>query len=321
MPLLLPLLLSSLLGCSDDGQPPAADGPIHHDAGVHHDAAADAQLPDAQLPDAWICPTYAAAASAGKVTTAVINETSGLAASAQNPGVLWLHNDSGDSPRVFAISAAAKLLGEYALQGAKAVDWEDMALGPGPTAKTSYLYLADIGDNAAQHASITVYRVAEPTVSATQTPVKVTLSGVDALPFVYPDGAHDAETLLIDPQTGDLYIVAKSAANPAGIYVSTAPQQPKTQRTLTKLGTVSYWATGGDIAADRSEVLLRSYGGAHLWHWPVGSTLAAALAVPPCKVNAAFEPQGEAIAFEPQTKDYFTLSEWTNQLLYRYVRK
>lgn len=330
------MLLSSLLACSDDGQAPTVDGPLLHDAGVHHDASADARLsdaplpdaplpdaalPDAALPDAWTCPAYVGAASAGKISTAAINETSGLAASALNPGVLWLHNDSGDAPRVFAISDKAKLLGEYALQGAKAKDWEDMALGPGPAAKTSYLYLADMGDNSANRASIAIYRVAEPAVSTTQTPVKVTLSGVDVLPLVYPDGARDAETLLIDPQTGDLYIVAKSMVSPAGIYLSKAPQQPKTQRTLTKLGVVSYWATGGDIAADRSEVLLRSYAGAHLWRWPVGSTLAAALAATPCKVKAAAEPQGEAIAFDPQTKDYFTLSEWTNQPLYRYVRK
>jgi len=328
-PLLLStLLLSSLLACSDDGPVPVADGP-RADAAVSDGPAgdgpvSDAQLPDAQLPDAppFSCPTYAAAASVGKINTSAINETSGLAVSASNPGVLWLHNDSGDTPRVFAISTTAKLLGEYALSGAKAVDWEDMTLGPGPTAKTSYLYMGDIGDNPSQRASIAVYRVAEPTVSSTQAPVKVTLSNVDTLPFVYPDGAHNAETLLIDPLTSDLYIVTKTGASPAGIYVSKDPQQPGTQRTLTKLGSVSLKTniTGGDIAADRSEVLLRTYGGAHLWPWPAGSTLAAALAATPCKVKAAAEPQGEAIAFVPKTRDYYTLSEWVAQPLYFYKR-
>ncbi len=60
--------------------------------------------------------------------------------------------------------------------------------------------------------------------------------------------------------------------------------------------------------------------GAHLWHWPAGATLAAALAATPCKVKAAVEPQGEAIAFAPKTKDYYTLSEWSAQPLYFYKR-
>ena len=66
---------------------------------------------------------------------------------------------------VFAVSAdrrAARAI--YALDGATAIDWEDIAIGPGPQAETPYLYVGDIGDNAERRPNIVVYRVAEPKV-------------------------------------------------------------------------------------------------------------------------------------------------------------
>ena len=66
-----------------------------------------------------------------------IHEASGLAASRRHAGVVYTHNDSGDGPRVFALSAAdGALLGEYEVRGrpgaaaVEAHDWEDMAVGP-----------------------------------------------------------------------------------------------------------------------------------------------------------------------------------------------
>ncbi len=325
------LLLAWVAGsaaCSGDGGALARD--VGRDRGLPRDARAAERGPDAPRPDrsapdaaAWSCPSYAPASSRGRVKVADIAEASGLAASARNPGVLWLHNDSGDQPRVFAISDKAALLGVFTLQGAQAEDWEDMALGPGPQAGAAYLYLGDIGDNPATRARITVYRVAEPAVSATQRPTQVTLTGVQALPLVYPDGAHNAEALMVDPQSGDLYIVTKTGAAPAGIYVSRAPQQVGVQRTLSKVGTVSPGenVTGGDISGDGAEVLLRTYTRALLWHRAPGQGLGQALAGTPCKVPAALEPQGEAIAFAPGGGDYYTFSEWQNQPLYFYERR
>lgn len=330
LPALFSLVLVWQPACSDSGGTPALDVSAVDTSGdgTTADAAVDGWArdapDDAPAPDLapGSCPTYASPVKAGTVTASAITETSGIEVSSANPGVIWLHNDSGDSPRVFAISSTALLLGEYALSGASAADWEDMALGPGPQAGKSYLYLGDIGDNPSARGSIAVYRVEEPVVPASGTPVTATLSGVETLTFVYPDGSHNAETLLADPGNGDLYIVTKTGASPAGIYRSPAPQSPGT-RTLTKVGTVSLGTniTGGDIADDGTEVLLRTYGGAHLFPWPAGAALSAALAATPCTVPAALEPQGEAIAFAPQSKDYFTLSELSGQPLYHYVRQ
>ena len=94
------------------------------------------------------CANTLVASKPGTVASDAITEASGIAASPRFDNVYWVHNDSGDSARVFAIAGTGQTIGEYALSGATAIDWEDIAAGLGPTAGVSYLYLGDIGDNA-----------------------------------------------------------------------------------------------------------------------------------------------------------------------------
>lgn len=82
-----------------------------------------------------------------------ITESSGVAA---GPGVLWTHNDSGDSARFFALDRRCRTLATYSVVGARATDWEDMARGAGA------LWFGDIGDNASTRSGVVVYRVPEP---------------------------------------------------------------------------------------------------------------------------------------------------------------
>src|SRR5436309_124045 len=91
----------------------------------------------------------------GHVADGAATELSGLVLSRTQPGVLWTHNDSGDRARVFAVTPAGRVLADLDVPAAHNVDWEDIALGPGatpagPSGRGAALYLADIGDNAAQ---------------------------------------------------------------------------------------------------------------------------------------------------------------------------
>ena len=106
----IPLLLASLLLL------PACGG------GGSSSAPAPTPTP---LPD----PGFGARSSAGTLQETAITEASGIAASRKNPGVLWVHNDSGDVNRVFALTPAGTHLGIYTITGAGAVDWEDLAIG------------------------------------------------------------------------------------------------------------------------------------------------------------------------------------------------
>jgi len=247
---------------------------------------------------------------------------SGIASSRRNPGVLWAHNDSGGGPDVYAVGDDGADLGRFRLGGdATAVDWEDMTLGPGPQDGVDHLYMGDIGDNRSERDEVVVYRVAEPQVdavaAAAATPADGTIAAVDRLTLAYPDGAHDAETLLSDPVSGDLLVVSKQwdgeASSVYRLPADAAPGAPGAPTVMERVGDVpgvdGQMATSGDVSADGSLVALRTYAHVLVWDREPGQTVAEALAGKPCEAPAPAEIQGEALAFTPDGQGYVTVAE------------
>jgi hypothetical protein len=198
-----------------------------------------------------------------------IDESSGLAASRSNPGVYWTHNDSGDAPLVYAFDATGESRGVFRVAGAQARDWEDMAIGPGPQRGSSYLYLGDIGDNDKVRTEITVYRVAEPKLTAAdKTSSKKnprTTAPAEAIRLRYPDGRFDAETLLVHPTTGNLYIITKVMLKNAVVYEAAAPLAVGQTITMKRIGEIKVPSimggvlTGGAISPDGRRVAFCDY--------------------------------------------------------------
>lgn len=252
-----------------------------------------------------------------------IDEASGLAASRLNPGVLWTLNDSGDEPRLFALDAAGRHLGVYRLLGAEARDWEDLAVGPGPLPGRQYLYVGEIGDNRARRETKIVYRLPEPVVRPDQAPIETWLGGVETLRFRYPDGKRDAEALMVDPLTGDLYVISKREAQ-SRVYVAPFPQLPDSLLTLTFAGALPFnMVTAADCSADGTEVLVKTYRRVRYWVRAPGESLAETLARRGRMVPYHGEPQGESVAWAHDGSGYYTLSEEKDRIpafLYFYPR-
>jgi len=127
-----------------------------------------------------------------------IAESSGLVASRMNQGILWLHNDSGDSARLVRFSgdgAERQLisLGEpgdvrtYTPPPIEAIDWEDVAIGPGPLTMTDYLYVGDIGDNASMRNEIWVHRLVESSRLPNRAPSVPGYARADRIVLRYPE--------------------------------------------------------------------------------------------------------------------------------------
>jgi hypothetical protein len=263
----------------------------------------------------------------GSLQSPDLKETSGLVVSAKNPGTLWLNNDSGDSARVFAVTAAGALEGIYELEGATAIDWEDIAIGPGPTPDNPYLYVGDIGDNGAARPDIVVYRVAEPNVGADGE--THTLSDVAALTLTYPDGAHDAEALMVDPRSGEIFITIKHIATggPAAVYRAPGGLEAGTTTVLQQVGEIDLprfpfaaAVTASDISRDGRAIAVRTYGGVRLWDLGPKQSVMDALGADPCEGPIPVEIQGEAIGLEPDAGGYFTVSEGANVPLHGFSR-
>jgi hypothetical protein len=240
-------------------------------------------------------------------------EASGVAESRENDGLIWAHNDSGGNPELFALGMDGSDRGRWAVPGATAQDWEDMARGPGEQG-VDRLYMADIGDNNAQRANVVVYRGTEPEVPAGA--AGGTVEDVEALTLTYADGPRDAETLLSDPVSGDLFVVSKQLVGRTGAYRIPAGAEPGGTLTMARVADVGVdpatLVTGGDVSLDGSVVALRTYTGVLLFQRADDETVSDALAGTPCQAPAPTEVQGEALAFDPDGRGYVTISEGAN---------
>jgi hypothetical protein len=202
----------------------------------------------------------------GTIKNSAVTESSGLVASRTSPGVYWTHNDSGGGPFIYALGSKGESLGVWRVTGAENDDWEDIAIGPGPDKKKSYLYIGDIGDNSSSRKDIVVYRLPEPTptaADATTTKSKPnTTEPAVAIPLRYPDGKHDAETLLINPTTGDVYIINKVALESPTVYKASAPFAADKVITMKSCGQLKMPSlfggilTGGSVSPDGRQIAL-----------------------------------------------------------------
>lgn len=266
-------------------------------------------------------PSNAGTAPAG------LTEASGLAASRAHGGVLWSHDDSGGGPEVFAIGGDGSDLGRVAVTGASATDWEDIAILPGRDGGADRLVIGDIGDNPGSGARSTtparlviVEEPVPPGGGSTASSGPATVVAV-----AYPDGPRDAETVLADPRSGDLFVVSKQwDGADAGLYrvpSSTASgADPVAMQRVASVPTQAALVTGGDISPDGSIIALRTYGDVRLWDRAEGESVAQALARPPsCRV-VVLERQGEAVAFTADRRGIVTLSEGAgSSLLVRHL--
>jgi hypothetical protein len=247
----------------------------------------------------------------GRITNAEITECSGLAVSRRNPGILWLHNDSGDSPRLFAVTETGEFRGIWILETARATDWEGLSWGPcGPDDPDHCLYVGDIGDNARIRSRIQVYRFREPRVPMNGKPAREIVTKVERFDCQYPNGPRNAETLLVDPQTAIPYIISKEKRGQAEVFRFPASAKDGDTVILEPVGSLPLQRiTGGDISPDSARVILRNYWQAFEYVRLPDASLESAFAQRPCIIICAPERQGESLAIGPSGRTLYTVSE------------
>lgn len=199
-----------------------------------------------------------------------IIESSGLVA---RDGLVVTVNDSGDSARIFTVDArTGDTVGVTTWPG-EAEDVEALApAGPG------HVWVGDIGDNADARDAVTVSRV--PYGRGDRE------ADVASYDLVYPDGPHDAETLLVQPRTGRLYVVVKEFVG--RLYAAPAHLSADHPNRLTPADDVLGTATDGAFFPDGRHLVVRNYTQAAIYTWP-GLEQVTTLDLPP-------QPQGEGVA-------------------------
>lgn len=241
-------------------------------------------------------------ASGALVRIPDLPEASGVAVSRRSPGRLWAHNDSGDAVLV-ALDTRGAVTGRVRVSGLKVDDWEAVAVGACPGG--SCIYIGDIGDNDARRKRITIHRIPEP---STEDSVAVK----DTFHATYPDGAHDAEALLVAPD-GGLFIVTKGETDAIGLYRFPRELQPGGTHQLERVGkprepgkaAETERITDGAVSPDGTWVVLRTKRGFALHRAAdlFGGNWTDAGRV---DLKAVGEPQGEGIAIAADGTVYLT---------------
>jgi hypothetical protein len=198
-----------------------------------------------------------------------IIESSGLVVQS---GLFATVNDSGDTGRVFTVDPDTGNTVAVTEWDGEPEDVE--AIAPLPDGD---LVVGDIGDNNAERESVELVRVpfgedgeVEPTTYE----------------LMYPDGAHDAEALLVHPDTGQVMVVAKEFIG--RLYAAPTELDEDDPNQLELLGEVLPLATDGAFFPDGKHFVLRGYSSASFYRWPSLNEVG--------EVGLPYQQQGEGIA-------------------------
>ena len=250
--------------------------------------------------------SFEASVNLGSIQNTSLQEISGIAGSYLTKDAYWVEQDSGNPNAIYLFDKGGVQLGSAELTYQANRDWEDIATGPGPKSGVNYIYLAEIGDNKARYPTKYIYRFAEPSISASTPNVKVTT--VDIISFHFPDATKNAETVMVDPLTKDIYVISKEDA--ATLYVAKYPQDLAKEFALVKIGVLPIsTVTAGDISPDGTEVLIKNYSTIYYWKKSGNETIGQLMKKKPILLPYSVEPQGEAICWGVDGSGYYTTSE------------
>lgn len=223
-----------------------------------------------------------------------ITESSGLVASVAHPGVLWTHNDSGHPAQLFAVGPDGQTIATLTLAGVHPIDWEALALARDASGR-SVLIVGDIGDNRSIRPYVSLFVVREPDrlVDAEVPSTEYRLR--------YPDGSHNAEALLVQPQTQASYVVTKAGVGAAIFAVPSDLQPAPVVGSMRRLFDAPPTVTDGAFAPDGSRFVLIGY---------LGGSLFDGLGGPGQPIGLPLRPQGESVAW-PSPSELLVGSEGT----------
>ncbi|MFE0515201.1 WD40 repeat domain-containing protein [Streptomyces sp. NPDC058964] len=230
--------------------------------------------------------TVPASASAGDEGFTIkdprITESSGLAASHLHPGIYWTHNDSDDGPYIYAVdSRTGRTVATVTLSGIGSPrDVEAISIGPG-----NQIYVGDIGDNLdGSWPYVWIYRLPEPKVLKDQT--------VRATQYVvkYSDGARNAESLVVHPKTGRVYIIDKKE-NGGHLFEGPARLSASGANIFRPVAAVDLWATDAAFSPNGEQLAVRGYFGGIRYDWNGGKIQREG------RLDVPLQGQGESITY------------------------
>lgn len=267
-----------------------------------------------------------------------LTEISGMARSLRQPGVVWMHNDSGDEPRLFAVGPDGATLGVLEVTNATARDWEDMASFQ--IEDKPFLLIADVGDNRSVRQDTVIYLLEEPDpADFARSPVQ-RIEACAVLPFRYEDGPRDCEGVAVDGPNREILLISKRTEPPVLYHLpltashddndpplvarrsvplsSIVPPTPAERALPGRLGAYRSNVTAFDLSPDQRTAAVLTYGNIYLYHRAEKATWAEALAGQPKRLPVPGLPQAESLCFAEGGATLLLSTEAKNPPLLRF---
>ncbi len=263
--------------------------------------------------------------TSGYLTSRSIAEASGIAVSRKHPGVVWLNNDSGNSPVLFAVNTDGKELVRMTIHGTKNKDWEDLAIFT--YNQHTYILIADTGDNGASRSSYQLHFIREPELSDIALPANISAEPEWSITFRYNDGSHDCEAVAVDikhqqilllSKRGDIPVLYMLPFTPGSSTTATAvkqgvirpfPQPEKKHFRLIDLFGYTLQPTAMDIRSDGLGIAILTYGDAYYYPASEHDSWLSVLRQKPEIIALPELAQAEGIGFDAQSRNLFVVTE------------
>lgn len=248
-----------------------------------------------------------------KISDDRLKEVSGISESQIYDNIIWLHNDSQDKPRIFAINMKGEVIAIVTLKDAINFDWEEIKVVKNPKDSQSYIYIGDTGDNFEVRKDYKFYILKEPIIDTNKLNQEIEIADYQVVNFEYSDKSHDCEAFFVEGNDIHLFTKRDSMAlyfllnNPIPNSKNIANFQIKTKIGQFRTRIPTSRIVGADLSNDFQHLLIKSYDS--IYYFRANEDWKNVLNAEPQFVYYVPEVQGEAISWNKNNSGYWTLSE------------
>ena len=252
---------------------------------------------------------FGEAVSAGNLANPQITEASGLASSRLYPAVLWVINDGGNDPMLYAVGTDGADLGTFRVDGASNYDWE--ALASFQLQDTAYILIADVGDNWEQRETSSLYVVEEPSITKTGLNDDTPVSLAWHIRFTYEDGPRDCEAVAVDAAHQRVLLLSKRSLPPVLYELPLQPVQDDGIAVAQLVTMIPHfnWPTAMDLSPDGLSALVLTYNSVYLFFRKPDEDWLNAFKKQPQRLHFTQLSQQEAACFGFYGKSVYVTSE------------